>query len=67
MNCEGRWIRSIFRIVGVQSQLGPIGTSATEWPIVRAQGDYDGGGFGGMKTEDGYVAVLFNTYREETH
>jgi hypothetical protein len=27
----------------------PFGTSATEWPIVPAQGDYDDGEFGGMK------------------
>jgi hypothetical protein len=29
--------------------LGPLGTSATEWPIVPAPGDYDDGEFGGMK------------------
>jgi hypothetical protein len=33
----------------VESKLGPLGTSATEWPIVPAPGDYDDGGFGGMK------------------
>jgi hypothetical protein len=29
--------------------VGPLGTSATEWPIVPAPGDYDDGEFGGMK------------------
>jgi hypothetical protein len=33
----------------VESILGPLGTSATEWPIVPAPGDYDDGEFGGMK------------------
>jgi hypothetical protein len=27
--------------------MGPLGTSATEWPIVPAPGDYDDGEFGG--------------------
>jgi hypothetical protein len=39
----------VFRIVGVESKLGPLGTSATEWPIVPAPVDYDDGEFGGMK------------------
>jgi hypothetical protein len=30
-------------------QVGPISTSATEWPIVPAPGDYDDGEFVGMK------------------
>jgi hypothetical protein len=29
--------------------MGPRGTSATDWPIVLAPGDYDDGEFGGMK------------------
>jgi hypothetical protein len=29
--------------------MGPHGTSATEWPIVPAPGDYDDGEFGGIK------------------
>jgi hypothetical protein len=29
--------------------MGRLGTSATEWPIVPAPGDYDDGEFGGMK------------------
>jgi hypothetical protein len=38
-----------FRIVGGAVQMGPLGTSANEWPIVPAPGDYDDGEFGGMK------------------
>jgi hypothetical protein len=30
-------------------ELGPLGTSATEWPIVPAPGGFDDGEFGGMK------------------
>jgi hypothetical protein len=33
----------------VESKLGPLGTSATEWPIVPAPGDCDGAEIGGMK------------------
>jgi hypothetical protein len=33
----------------VESKLGPLGTSATEWPIVPAPGDYDDGEIGGIK------------------
>jgi hypothetical protein len=33
----------------VESKLGPLGTSATEWPTVLAQGYYDDGEIGGMK------------------
>jgi hypothetical protein len=33
----------------MESKLGPLGTSATEWPIVPAPGDYNEGEFGGMK------------------
>jgi hypothetical protein len=29
--------------------MGPLGTSATEWPTVPAPGDYDDGEFGGIK------------------
>jgi hypothetical protein len=35
-------------MVGGGVQMGPLGTSATEWPIVPAPGDYDDGEFGGM-------------------
>jgi hypothetical protein len=38
----------LFRLVGVGIQLGPLGTSATNLPIVPAPGDYEGGEFGGM-------------------
>jgi hypothetical protein len=31
----------------------PLGTSATEWPIIPAPGDYDDGEFGGMKIGKG--------------
>jgi hypothetical protein len=34
---------------GVESKLGPLSTSATEWPIVPDPGDYYDGEFGGMK------------------
>jgi hypothetical protein len=33
--------------------MGPLGTSATEWPIVPAPGDYDDGEFGGIKIVKG--------------
>jgi hypothetical protein len=35
--------------VGGGVQMGPLGTSATEWPIVPALGDYDDGEFGEIK------------------
>jgi hypothetical protein len=35
--------------VGGGVQLDPLGTAATDWPIVPAPGDYDDGEFGGMK------------------
>jgi hypothetical protein len=34
--------------VGCGVQLGPLGTAATNSPIVPAPGDYDGGENGGM-------------------
>jgi hypothetical protein len=37
----------------VGSKLGPLGTSATERPIVPAPGDYDDGEFDGMKIDRG--------------
>jgi hypothetical protein len=37
----------------VESILGPLGTWATEWPIVPAPGDYDDGEFGRMKIGKG--------------
>jgi hypothetical protein len=38
-------------------QLGPLGTSATDWPIVPAPGDYDDGEFGGMKIDRGNRSI----------
>jgi hypothetical protein len=35
-------------IVGVESKLHPLGTSAIYWPIVPAPGDCEDGEFGGM-------------------
>jgi hypothetical protein len=40
----------LIRIVrGVESRLGPLGTSASNWPIVPAPGDYEEGEFDGME------------------
>jgi hypothetical protein len=33
---------------GVGVKVGPLGMSATNWPIVRATGDYEDGEFGAM-------------------
>jgi hypothetical protein len=33
---------------GVESKLGPLGTSANYWPIVPAPGNCEDGAFGGM-------------------
>jgi hypothetical protein len=38
-----------FRASEDSACLGPLGTSATEWPIAPAPGDYDDGEIGGMK------------------
>jgi hypothetical protein len=38
-----------FAYWGLESKLGPLGTSATEWPVVLVPGDCDDGEFGGMK------------------
>jgi hypothetical protein len=35
--------------VGGGVQMGPLGTSATEWSIVPGPGDYDDEEFGGME------------------
>jgi hypothetical protein len=37
----------------VESRLGPLGTSATNWLIVPASGDCENGEFGGMKIDRG--------------
>jgi hypothetical protein len=34
-------------------QLGPLGTAATEWPIVACPGGYDDGEFGEMEIGKG--------------
>jgi hypothetical protein len=39
----------LIRILGGGVQQGSLGTSASEWPIVPALGDYDDEEFGGMK------------------
>jgi hypothetical protein len=36
--------------MGVGVQLGPLGTAASDWPILPAPGNYDDGAIGGMKT-----------------
>jgi hypothetical protein len=47
--------RSFFliRLLGGGVELGPLGTSATNWPIEPASGDYEDGKFGGMMTGRG--------------
>jgi hypothetical protein len=45
------------RIVGGGVQVGPLGTSATECPVVPAPGDYDDGEFGGMKIGRGNRSI----------
>jgi hypothetical protein len=37
----------------MESKLGPLGTSTSNWPIVPAPGDCEDGEFGGMKTGRG--------------
>jgi hypothetical protein len=44
---EGLNTRDYFIIIFVE--LDPLGTSASEWPIVPALSDYDDGEFGGIK------------------
>jgi hypothetical protein len=39
--------KDFFLIVGDGVQLGPLGTSATNWPVLYAPGDYDDGEYGG--------------------
>jgi hypothetical protein len=41
----------------VESKQGPLGTSATEWPIVPAPGDCDDGEFGGMMIGKGNRSI----------
>jgi hypothetical protein len=51
----------------MESKLGPLGTSATEWPIVPASGDYDDGGFGGMKIGRGNRSTRRKPYPGPRH
>jgi hypothetical protein len=44
-------------IVGSGVQLGPLGTAATNRPIVPAPGDYGDGGIGGMMTGRGNRSI----------
>jgi hypothetical protein len=46
---DRQYIFFSIRIIGGWVQLGPPGTSATDWSIVLAPGDYDDREFGGMK------------------
>jgi hypothetical protein len=54
-------------LLGDGVQLGPLGTAATDWPIVPAPGDYDDGEFCGMKIGRGNRRtrrkLTFNTSR----
>jgi hypothetical protein len=43
--------------MGVGVQLDPLGTAATDWPIVPSPGDYDDGEFGGMKIGRGNRSI----------
>jgi hypothetical protein len=47
-HCEGKFLFFLIGIVGGGVQLGPLGTAATNRPIVPAPGDYDDGEIGGM-------------------
>jgi hypothetical protein len=38
-------------ILGVGSKLGPLGTSATNWPLVTVLGDCEDGELGGTKID----------------
>jgi hypothetical protein len=42
--------------MGGAVQLGPLGTAATDWPIVPAPGDYNDGECGGMKIGTGNLS-----------
>jgi hypothetical protein len=39
---------AFFRLVGGEVKLGPLGTTATNRPVVPPPGDYDDGEIGGM-------------------
>jgi hypothetical protein len=44
---------NVILLVGGGFQLGPLGTSATNWAIVPAPGDYEDGEFDGMMIRRG--------------
>jgi hypothetical protein len=46
----------LIRILGGGIKLGPLGTVATDWPIVPDPGNYDDGEFGVMKIGRGKPA-----------
>jgi hypothetical protein len=52
----------LVRMVGDGVQLGKLDTSATDWPIVPAPGDYENGELGEMMTGKGNR----NTLRKPT-
>jgi hypothetical protein len=43
----------LIRLVGGGVQLGPLRTSAANWPTVPAPGEYEDGGLGGILTGRG--------------
>jgi hypothetical protein len=43
------FLKFAYRRGGLESNCGPLSTSASDWPIVPTPGDYDDGEFGGMK------------------
>jgi hypothetical protein len=45
------------RILAGGVQLGPLGTSSTNWPTVPAPGEYEDGEFGGMLIGRGNQSV----------
>jgi hypothetical protein len=47
--------------------MGPLGKSATEWPIVPALGDYDDGEFGGMKIGRGNRSTRRKPVHHKSH
>jgi hypothetical protein len=51
--CPKFMLYFLIRLVGGEVQLGPLGTSATNWPIVLAPSDYEDGEFGGMMISRG--------------
>jgi hypothetical protein len=45
--------------MGGEVQLGPLGTSATNWPIISAPGEYEDREFGGMMIGRGNRSTLY--------